>query len=44
MINGWLYLYNDSPVLANAIRDGERGAYWDILRRIEDREGGGGPG
>ncbi len=28
------YNYNDNSVLANAIRDGERGAYWDILRRI----------
>jgi len=34
------YNYNDNSVLANAIRDGERGAYWDILRRIADRGSG----
>lgn len=28
------YNYNDNSVLANAIRDGARGAYWDILRRV----------
>lgn len=28
------YNYNDNSVLAEAIRRGERGAYWDILRRI----------
>ncbi len=28
------YNYNDNSVLANAIRDGAHGAYWDILRRI----------
>lgn len=28
------YNYNDNSVLATAIREGERGAYWDILRRI----------
>jgi hypothetical protein len=28
------YNYNDNSVLANAIRDGGRGAYWDILRRV----------
>jgi radical SAM superfamily enzyme YgiQ (UPF0313 family) len=31
------YNYNDNSVLANAIRAGERGAYWDILRRISIR-------
>lgn len=29
------YNYNDNSVLANAIRAGARGAYWDILRRME---------
>lgn len=29
------YNYNDNTVLVEAIRRGERGAYWDILRRIE---------
>lgn len=28
------YNYNDNSVLANAIRNGARGAYWDILRRL----------
>lgn len=28
------YNYNDNTVLVNAIRDGARGAYWDILRRM----------
>lgn len=28
------YNYNDNSVLAQAIRDGKRGAYWDILRRM----------
>lgn len=28
------YNYNDNSALVNAIRNGERGAYWDILRRI----------
>jgi hypothetical protein len=28
------YNYNDNSVLAQAIRSGERGAYWDILRRL----------
>ena len=32
------YNYNDNSVLANAIRAGERGAYWDILRRLEEGE------
>lgn len=28
------YNYNDNNVLVNAIADGARGAYWDILRRM----------
>jgi radical SAM superfamily enzyme YgiQ (UPF0313 family) len=28
------YNYNDNSVLVDAIKRGERGAYWDILRRI----------
>ena len=28
------YNYNDNTALVNAIRDGYRGAFWDILRRI----------
>ena len=28
------YNYNDNNVLVRAIRDGARGAYWDILRRM----------
>lgn len=31
------YNYNDNSVLSNAIRAGERGAYWDILRRLAER-------
>lgn len=31
------YNYNDNSVLAQAIRAGERGAYWDILRRLDRR-------
>ncbi len=31
------YNYNDNSVLSNAIREGERGAYWDILRRLSSR-------
>lgn len=30
------YNYNDNSVLVNAIRDGARGAYWDILRKLQD--------
>lgn len=30
------YNYNDNPALAQAIRNGHRGAYWDILRRIAE--------
>jgi hypothetical protein len=29
------YNYNDNSVLANAIRDGARGAYWDIIRKMD---------
>ncbi len=29
------YNYNDNSVLSEAIRSGERGAFWDILRRIQ---------
>lgn len=32
------YNYNDNQVLEAAIRDGARGAYWDILRRIRAGE------
>lgn len=28
------YNYNDNDLLSKAIRDGARGAYWDILRRM----------
>jgi len=31
------YNYNDNSVLVEAIRSGERGAYWDILRRLSLR-------
>ena len=27
------YNYNDNSILSQAIQNGERGAYWDILRR-----------
>lgn len=30
------YNYNDNNVLVRAIRDGARGAYWDILRRMHN--------
>lgn len=29
------YNYNDNSVLVQAIKSGHRGAYWDILRRLE---------
>lgn len=29
------YNYNDNRLLVEAIADGERGAYWDILRRLQ---------
>ena len=28
------YNYNDNDVLVQAIRNGARGAYWDILRQM----------
>lgn len=31
------YNYNDNSALAEAIRAGERGAYWYILQRLEER-------
>ncbi|MCP4639110.1 MAG: radical SAM protein [bacterium] len=34
------YNYNDNTGLANAIRNGARGAYWDILRRMDYGEFG----
>jgi radical SAM superfamily enzyme YgiQ (UPF0313 family) len=30
------YNYNDNPVLTEAIKQGHRGAYWDILRRVSE--------
>lgn len=30
------YNYNDNSVLVQAIREGHRGAYWDILRRVQE--------
>lgn len=33
------YNYNDNPVLCRLIRGGERGAYWDILRRHAGGQG-----
>jgi radical SAM superfamily enzyme YgiQ (UPF0313 family) len=30
------YNYSDNPVLTDAIRRGYRGAYWDILRRLQE--------
>ena len=32
------YNYNDNTVLVNAIREGYRGAFWDILRRLQEGE------
>jgi len=29
------YNYNDNSILAEAIRSGQRGAFWDILRRLK---------
>jgi len=31
------YNYNDNPELIEAIKQGHRGAYWDILRRVSER-------
>jgi len=33
------YNYNDNSVLVQAIAEGYRGAFWDILRRINSRRG-----
>jgi hypothetical protein len=30
------YNYNDNPELIEAIKQGHRGAYWDILRRVSE--------
>jgi hypothetical protein len=30
------YNYRENPLLVQAIRDGHRGAYWDILRRLQE--------
>jgi hypothetical protein len=32
------YNYRDNPSLAAAIQTGERGAYWDVLRRTLNSE------
>ena len=32
------YNYNQNEVLVRAIQQGERGAYWDILRRLQERD------
>lgn len=32
------YNYNTNQVLVRAIREGHRGAYWDILRRVHDKQ------
>lgn len=32
------YNYNDNSVLSEAIRSGERGAFWDILRRLKTKD------
>ncbi len=31
------YNYNDNSLLANAIKEGYRGAFWDILRRLSEK-------
>jgi hypothetical protein len=31
------YNYNANAVLVDAIRDGYRGAFWDILRRLGEK-------
>jgi len=33
-VAGQNYNYNDNTLLTNAIKDGYRGAFWDILRRL----------
>jgi len=32
------YNYNQNEVLVRAIENGERGAYWDILRRLQEQD------
>ena len=32
------YNYNANKLLVDAIREGHRGAYWDILRRVHDQQ------
>jgi len=32
------YNYNENEILVNAIKEGYRGAFWDILRRIHDEK------
>ena len=32
------YNYDDNAVLVNAIKNGYRGAFWDILRRLADKQ------
>jgi len=34
------YNYNDNTKLIQAISNGHRGAFWDILRRVEEEEQG----
>jgi radical SAM superfamily enzyme YgiQ (UPF0313 family) len=34
------YNYNDNSILMEAIKQGYRGAFWDILRRLAEDEGG----
>ena len=34
------YNYNDNSILMEAIKNGYRGAFWDILRRLADEERG----
>lgn len=36
---GQNYNYNDNTLLSDAIRKGHRGAFWDILRRIDEGDG-----
>lgn len=33
------YNYNNNSILASAIESGQRGAFWDILRRLAERDG-----
>ncbi len=32
------YNYNDNDILVNAIKNGHKGAYWDILRRLNQEQ------